>query len=719
MPENKKQPVSELVISHERFKVLLYGQGGNLRLLGMFPEKIAQLLQENHPEFDGMATLVETEIHCTGQDQDEHHGTRFTGGNPGKRLVFEDMREICKDGKRTVVLSYADPVLGLHVESYYALMSGVPVIRRWVSVKNTGEKAVGIEHVFSAVVNGIGIGGKLDWVDKMRLHLPYSSWCAEGQWKSGRLSEFGLHRVNYTGIAGTGCVSAFQTGSWSSVGALPMAVLEDEELNVSWFWQIEHNGSWYWEIGNSPKEGLYLSAGGPNEARNHWWKNLQPGESFETVPVAIGVVEGKFGEAISALTAYRRSACLRPHANNRLLPVVFNDYMHCLNADPSTGKELPLIKAAAELGCEYYVIDAGWYSNLGENWWPTVGSWQPSPDRFPGGLQELIDDIRRRGMIPGLWLEIEVVGVQGPLKGKPDSWFMMRHGKRVIDHGRFLLDFRNPEVRKYADQVFGRLVGDYGIGYIKNDYNVTTGVGTETDSDSFGDGLLQHNRAFLSWLDSVAGKYPDLVMENCASGGMRMDYASLSRCQLQGVSDQTYYKAVPSIVSGSMAACLPEQLAVWSYPLRGGDEEEVIFNMVNSMLARVYLSGRIDELAPGRLAYIRQALEVYRTYRREIPQMEPFWPTGMITLSDKACWHSHGLRHMSESWALLSVWRFGSQGEPAEISVPLRFITGAKTVVKQIYPLDRTCHSNFNSVSKHLNIKFDSPWTARLFRIEY
>ena len=52
----------------------------------------------------------------------------------------------------------------------------------------------------------------------------------------------------------------------------------------------------------------------------------------------------------------------RPNKDDENLPVIFNDYMNCLFGDPTTEKELPLIDAAAECGCEYYVIDAGWYA---------------------------------------------------------------------------------------------------------------------------------------------------------------------------------------------------------------------------------------------------------------------------------------------------------------------------------------------------------------------
>ena len=231
---------------------------------------------------------------------------------------------------------------------------------------------------------------------------------------------------------------------------------------------------------------------------------------YTTVPVAVGCVRGGFDAAITTLTQYRRAACLRPRDDTRRLPATINDYMNCLLGDPTTAKELPLIDAAAAVGCEYFVIDAGWYAELNEDWWGSVGAWQPSKSRFPGGLQEVLDRIRAKGMVPGLWLEPEVIGINSPLKDKPDAWFFQRHGKRVIDHSRYLLDFRNPEVRSFVDSVVDRLVGQYKVGYIKMDYNVDGLEGTDYLADSPGQGLLEHNRALLSWLDEVLARYPKL-----------------------------------------------------------------------------------------------------------------------------------------------------------------------------------------------------------------
>ena len=106
------------------------------------------------------------------------------------------------------------------------------------------------------------------------------------------------------------------------------------------------------------------------EVQSHWFKQLKPGESFTTVPVAVGVSDADFAKAIGQLTKYRRMI-RRVNKDDENLPVIFNDYMNCLFGDPTTEKELPLIDAAAEAGCEYYVIDAGWYAP--GLWWDSVG----------------------------------------------------------------------------------------------------------------------------------------------------------------------------------------------------------------------------------------------------------------------------------------------------------------------------------------------------------
>ena len=263
-----------------------------------------------------------------------------------------------------------------------------------------------------------------------------------------------------------------------------------------------------------------------------------------------------------------------------------------------------------------------------------------------------------------------------------DECFFVRYGRRIIDHGRYQLDFRRQKVRDFLTSVIDRLVLEYGVGYIKMDYNIEGGVGTEIDADSFGDGLLQHNRAYLAWLDEIQNKYHDLVIECCSSGGMRMDYAMLSRGQIQSVSDQTNFKDMSRIAAASETAVLPEQAAIWAYPKSDESEREVTLNMVNAMLGRIHLSGHIAGLSKEKLALVKSAIDCYKQYRDEIPQAIPFYPLGLPDSQDD--WMCFA--HKNKSGMRLFVWRMDT--EKSDIYIPLDMEV---MNVKVEYPTNDTC----------------------------
>ena len=311
-----------------------------------------------------------------------------------------------------------------------------------------------------------------------------------------------------------------------------MGAVENLERGCLYLWQIEHCGSWQWEIGDK-SEMLYFKLSGPNAQENSWYKELMPNESFESVKACV-TLGSDFNTAMAEMTKYRR-AIFKNNEQNAKMPVIFNDYLHCLKADPTEEKELPVIDLASEMGAEYYVIDGGWYAD--GSWWDYVGDWQPVAWRFPNGIKSVFDYVKSKGMVPGIWLEFESIGIKSPLaKEMPDECFIMRRGKRVIDHGRYVLDFRNGQARAHCTEAVRRVIEDYGVGYIKNDYNIECGVGTDLNCDSAGDGLLEHNRAFLRWYEEIKAKYPHVIFENCASGGMRMDYAMLETQHIQSLS---------------------------------------------------------------------------------------------------------------------------------------------------------------------------------------
>jgi alpha-galactosidase len=621
---------------------------------------------------------VEIALQCSGENSPDQ-GMKSGMGQPGARLLFAGRQEESTRGGKRLVCKHTDPPMNLSVESVYEAFDGIPVVRRYSRVTNLGISPVGIEFLSSAMLHGLAAPQGYD--RELRIHVALNSWMAEGQWHNLRPSEMGFVENERTSWSEA---RAGSIGSWSTGRYLPMAMAENTKLGLTWFWQIEHNGSWYWEISNvsatsNNADDVYAYLGGPDDLHSAAWKGLKPGQSYETVPVAVGCVHGGFGDAVEALTRYRRVACEKQRNNKVRCPVIFNDYMNCLWGDPTEAKELPMIAAAAKAGCEYFVIDAGWYADLREDWSQTLGEWEASPTRWPRGLKFLLDQIRQAGMVPGLWLEPEVAGPKSTLAKKPDNWFFVRHGKRVLKNSRLLLDFRNLEVRAYLDQVIARLVNDYGVGYIKMDYNLDSLQGTELNADSFGQGLLEHNRAHLAWLDSILNRYPDLIIENCGSGGGRMDYAMLSRLHIQSMTDQEDYLKLPAILVGASAAVLPEQLAVWSYPLVSADVDQASFNMVTAMMCRIHQSGRLDSLPSQAWAQVTEGLRVYKErLRKHIPAAVPFYPLGLSDVTDSQAPIALGMR--SSEQAFLATWRIDG---PATVKIPW-----ASRDAKLLYPAD-------------------------------
>ena len=115
---------------------------------------------------------------------------------------------------------------------------------------------------------------------------------------------------------------------------------------------------------------------------------------------------------------------------------------------------------------------------------------------------------------------------------------------------------------------------------------------------------------------------------------MRMDYAMLSRHSLQSSSDQMDYRKYAAIAAACPTAVTPEQCAVWSYPVEKGDEEEVIFNMVNAMLMRIHQSGHLAIISLERFSLVKEGIEYYKEMREGIRESLAFWPLGLPSDSD-------------------------------------------------------------------------------------
>lgn len=601
-------------------------------------------------------------------------------------------------------LEMHDQLSGIEVTTTLSLPGDDATLRVSSTVRSTTQTVV-VEHVSSLVLGGLASG--TDW-EELVLWQAANPWSGEFRWQQETLGRRGLVDVGMSRFAQVGSknrVSLTSVGAWSTSEHLPMGALEDPVSGRVLAWQVESSSTWHWEVADRYDD-LYLLASGPTALEHGWSVTLDPGQSFTAVPAAVTLVRGAGAGAVgsetvqraaattrarvgergaatavgAALTTYRR-AVRRPHDDHHGLPVVYNDFLNGLMSDPTTDRVLPLVEASADLGAEIYCMDAGWYDDEGGGWWDSVGEWEPSVARFPGGgLAAVVDEIHRSGMRPGLWLEPEVVGVRSPLaRTLPADAFFRRHGRRVGEWGRHQLDLRHPAARQHLDDVVDRLVGDFDLGYLKLDYNVDTGAGTQTaGGDGYGHGLLEHGRAMLDWVTSVMDRHPGLVVEGCAAGGSRTDGASGAVFPVQSLTDQQDMLLLPPIAAASGLAIPPEQAGVWASLDGGMDDETIAFVLASAMTSRIHLAGRVDTLTTSQRDLVRTALATYSQTRAAIPRSLPVWPLGLPS------WHDDlvvsGLRDDRET--LLVVHR---RGGPASVSIPLPEVSpGAR--VETIFP---------------------------------
>ncbi|TDX03639.1 glycoside hydrolase family 36 protein [Kribbella sp. VKM Ac-2566] len=609
------------------------------------PVRLVAVREASQPkggEPDPSQPLVEVSAVGHGHSSNRHAGT----------VLGRQLRYVRHDETSTTLrIVQEEPATGLRVTSVFEARAGV---RTWTEASISGSGSLELTFLSSLTVG-------LESIDA-ELYSAANSWMAENRWSKRAVREVLAdivrdphHHVAKSRYAVT------STNSWSSGEALPIGVLVDRSTPYALGWQIEHNGPWHYEVGETERGG-YLLLSGPTDHEHQWSVEVAAGKPFTTVPVSL-VAGTDVDSVFAALTRQRRAIRNRRPIDDRM-PVIFNDYMNTLLGDPTTEKLLPLIDSAAEVGADYFCIDAGWYAE--GDWWNTVGAWQPSTSRFPNGLGEVIDRIRQRGMVPGLWLEPEVIGVNSPIAGElPDDAFLTRHGRRIAENGRYLLDLRSPAARKHLDTTVDRLVDEFGVGFFKFDNNTMTGPGTDKDGTSLGQGLLEHNRALLDWLDGLHERHPDLLIENCGSGAMRMDYAMLSRLHLQSTSDQEHPLLYAPISAAAPAAVLPEQAGNWAYPITGTTREEFTLALVNGIPGRLYLSGHLNRMTPAELDLVRSALTAHRAVLEDLDTLVPAWPLGLPVWTDE--WIALALNGPEVSY--LTLWHRAPG--PSTITLPL------------------------------------------------
>lgn len=491
---------------------------------------------------------------------------------------------------------------GFRIEHIMAWEPEGTAIRFHCRFINDSSQPLTIESLSSFSLAGITPFAPDDAPGRLFLHRARSYWAGEGRFE--RLPIEQLH-LEPSWVA----VSA-QSESFGQVGSMPVrrffpfAAVEDSSAGVIWAAQLAWPGSWQMEVYRKD-DFLQLSGGLADRGFGHWTKTVGPGESFASPEALVTCVHGDIQEACRNLTRAHRLSLPPVEAD---LPIIFNEW--CTTwGQPTHGKLLALADRLSGSEVKYLVIDAGWALKPGTGQAP-VESWRVDPARFPEGLRTTCDAIRKRGLIPGLWFEFEVV-MRGMAEWDATEHLLHLDG-RVLEAGaRRFFDFRDPWVHRFLGERVIGLLEEAGIGYLKVDYNESIGIGCDGAS-SPGEGLRQHLEGVRAFFRRLRDQLPGLVVEICASGGHRLEPSMLELGAMASFSDAHETRDIP-IIAGNVQRLIPARAnQVWAVLRPHDDRRRLVYSLAATFLGRMCLSGDITALDDSQWETVVHAQRLYR-----------------------------------------------------------------------------------------------------------
>lgn len=459
--------------------------------------------------------------------------------------------------------------------------------------ENRGYESTTIEMLSSFALKGM----KAD-----KVHRLQSFWSAEGKLRTETLEE--LHLEPSWNRCGMRVEKFGNLGSMPVRKYFPFIALENSETKEFTAIQLYIPFSWQIEILCKEDETLSLVGGIADRDFGHWFKNIAPGEIF-TAPKAVIARGNSLYEVCDKLVKAQKPDISELDQD---MGIMFNEF--CTTwGNPSLENIKKICDKLKGRDVKYLVIDSGWYGK-NEGWWASIGDWDVNYEKFPGGLKKAADYIRECGMIPGLWFEPESVGRLS--KHWDNTEHLLKKDGVVLTVGdKRFWDMSDPWVKEYLSNVVIKTLKECGFGYIKIDYNDTIGIGCD-GAESPGEGLRQSVRATQEFFKKIKGEIPDIVIENCSSGGHRLEPSMMELVSQASFSDAHETTAIPIIAANMHRVIKPSQSQIWAV-MRGADSNNrIYYSIISTFFGRMCLSGDIYELTDKQWSIMEEGMDFYR-----------------------------------------------------------------------------------------------------------
>ena len=492
-------------------------------------------------------------------------------------------------------------------EHHLCYREGAKVLESYSVFQNDAEEDAVLELLSSFSLGKISPFMEEDGHDTLFLHRIRSVWSMEGRKESLPFEDLQLE-PSWGGHA-VRCERFGAVGSYAVNKFFPVMAVEDRKNGVFWGASIAHNASWQMEAYRRGTE-VQISGGLADREFGHWVKAVAPGGSFTTPVAYLSVCDGQDEEEIfrRLVSAGERAVSTQPEEEQEL-PVLFNEY--CTTwGNPSHENIADIVKTIKGKGFAYFVIDCGWYKRPEVPWDISMGDYQVSKELFPEGMEKTVALIKEAGMKPGIWFEIDNVGAASEAY-QDTAHLLQRDGKVLTTTMRRFWDLRQKEVIEgLAEKVIGTLQR-YGFEYLKIDCNDTVGIGCD-GAESQGEALRQNQEASLAFVQRIRKEIPGIIIENCASGGHKLEPLMMANCAMASFSDAHECEEIPIIAANLHRTILPRQSQIWAVIRKEDSLKRIVYSVANTFLGRMCISGDVWLLNNAQWERIDVGIAFYR-----------------------------------------------------------------------------------------------------------
>ena len=372
---------------------------------------------------------------------------------------------------------------------------------------------------------------------------------------------------------------------------------------------------------------------------------LDPGASYST-PEVVAVHSARGLTPMS--WGFHRAVRAQQSHSRTPRPVTFNSW-EAVYFDHDLERLTGLVRLAAELGIERFVLDDGWFGGRRSDS-AGLGDWWVSPDAHPDGLAPLIDAVHAAGMQFGIWVEPEMVNPDSDLFRAHPEWALVDDRYEPFQHrNQLVLDLTHPEAYAHVHDAMDRLLADHAIDFVKWDMNRNHVQAADADGVA---GTHRQTLAVYRLLDELRAAHPHVEIESCASGGARVDHGVLRRTDRVWTSDDNDALERQRIQAGASLFIPPEVMGSHIGPRHShttGRTLDIGFRAITALFGHFGIEADLAELDEREREVVRAAIALHREDRDLLHGGDT------VRFDVAEPWLAHGVYARDRSRALVSV----------------------------------------------------------------